>query len=175
MEQRKRAAKKRIEQEEVALMKRDSGTDAALTETSELFTYIELLDDIEGLDALQKRFLANYIQCGTILRACMNASVRPSQHYGWLSQPRYKEAFDEVKRFSNERLESLAYDLASGRFSRPIASAGKVVAYEQVFDTKLLQTLLRARMPERFAQKVDITSNGHSLVKIVDKDAWDSI
>lgn len=175
MEERKRAAKKRIEQEEVALMKRDAETAAALTEKSELFAFSELLDDIEGLDAAQKRFLANYIQCGTILRACMNADVRPSQHYAWMLQPCYKEAFDEVKRFSNERLESLAYDLASGRFSRPIASAGKVVAYEQVFDTKLLQTLLRARMPERFAQKVDITSNGHSLVKIVDKDAWDSI
>ncbi len=175
MRNAKRQAKERLEQEELALMKRDSDTDAALTEKSELFAFTELLDDIEGLDAAQKRFLANYIQCGTILRACMNASMRPSQHYGWLSQPCYKAAFEEVKRFSNERLESLAYDLASGRFSRPLASAGKIVAYEQIYDTKLLQTLLRARMPEKFAQKVDITSNGHSLVKIVDKDAWDSI
>jgi hypothetical protein len=52
---------------------------------------------------------------------------------------------------------------------------GKIVGYEKIYDTKLLQVMMKARMPEKYQQRVDITSNGHSLVKLVDKDAWDSV
>jgi hypothetical protein len=65
--------------------------------------------------------------------------------------------------------------LASGVHTRPLVSMGKIVGYEKIYDTKLLQTMMKARMPEKYQQKVDITSNGHSLVKLVDKDAWDSV
>jgi hypothetical protein len=34
---------------------------------------------------------------------------------------------------------------------------------------------MRARMPERYGQRMDITTGGQSLIKYVDKDTWDAI
>lgn len=175
MDKARRDAKLRMEQQELALIQRENEQAADHAKSEELLAFVQLLAANDGLSEPQIRFLAHYSQCGIVSKACIESGTGSRTHYDWLSQPQYKEAFVEAQRFSNERLESLAYDLASGRFSRPIASGGRVVAYEQIYDTKLLHTLLKARMPERFAQKIDVTSNGHSLVKIVDKEAWDSI
>lgn len=175
MEKSKREAKMRLEQQELAMIKRDDEAAAALASEQEFVAFAQLLAANDGLSESQIRFLVHYAQCGIVSKACILAGVGVRTHYDWLSQESYKESFEEARRISNEKLESLALDLASGRFSRPIASAGKVVAYERIYDTKLLTTLLKARMPEKFAQKIDVTSNGHSLVKIVDKEAWESI
>jgi hypothetical protein len=171
----KSEAKNRIEQQESAMMLRENEAAATLALEQELRAYIELLALNEGLSDNQVRFLAHFAQSGIVSKACIDSGIGTRTHYDWILQDAYKEAFEEAKRMSNERLEILAYNLASGVFSRPIASAGKVVAYEPIYDTRLLQSLMKARMPEKYAQKVDITSNGHSLVKIVDKEAWDSI
>lgn len=175
MDRAKREAKNRIEQQETAIMLQENKEAAALALGQELHAYIELLAMNEDLSDNQVRFLAHYVQSGIVSRACIESGTPTRTHYQWLTTETYKEAFEDAKRMANEKLENLAYNLASGVYSRPIASAGKVVAYEPIYDTRLLQTLLKARMPERFAHKVDITSNGHSLVKIVDKEAWDSI
>lgn len=175
MDKGRRDAKARIEQQELAIMQQEANGAADQANVQLFRAYCELLAANDGLSENQIRFLATYAGCGIMSRACIEAKVAPRTHYDWMTQQSYKEAFQDARVYADEKLESLAYDLANGRFSRPIASAGKVVAYEQIFDTKLLQTLLRARMPEKYAQKVDVTSNGHSIVKIVDRDAWESV
>lgn len=175
MDSRKREAKNRIEQQELALMQQENQTAADRAAGQELVAFIELLAMNEGLSDNQVRFLAIFAQSGILSKACIDSGTASRTHYAWMTQDAYKDAYEEAKRMANEKLESLAYNLASGVYSRPIASGGRVVAYEPIYDTRLLQSLLKARMPEKYAQKIDVTSNGHSLVKIVDKDAWDSV
>lgn len=105
----------------------------------------------------------------------MNTGMGYKRHYAWLKHPEYAEVFEECRKIADERLELLAYDLASGVYSKPIVNMGEIVTYEPIYDTKLLHTLLKARMPNKYREKIDVTSNGHSIVKMVDKEAWESV
>lgn len=138
--------------------------------------YRALLDLEDGLSDRQKEFLAEFIQTGIVSRACLNVRMARHTHHKWLRESeRYAEAFEDAKQMADEKLELLAYDLASGVYQKPIVDRGEIVTYEPIYDTKMLQTLLKARMPERFTDRKDITSNGHTIVKLVDREAWDSV
>lgn len=137
--------------------------------------YVSLLRDIPGLNPSQRRFLGAFAMCGVISRSAVAARVGTRMHKQWMADPVYRDAFMDAQEISNDYLESLAFDLASGVKLEPMVSMGKVVTYKQIHDTRLLGTLLKARMPDKYGTKVDITSNGHSIVKVIDKDTYDSI
>jgi hypothetical protein len=176
MQEKKNKALKRLEESEQKVMIDRNGEAATLKRAESIAQYKALLDLESGLTDRQKEFLVEYIQSGIILRACLNINMARDTHRRWLNtSERYAECFQDATEMANEKLELLAYDLASGVYSKPLVSLGAVVGYEQIYDTKMLDRLLKARMPERFTERKDITSNGHSIVKLVDKEAWDSV
>jgi hypothetical protein len=138
--------------------------------------FISMLDESGDLTDNQLRFLGEFAKDGLHLRACERSRVSPSTYYGWVrNNSEFKAALEECRKYANEGLEGYALDMANGVFKKPIASAGKVVAYEEIRDTKMLAMVMRARMPERYGQRMDITTGGQSLIKYVDKDTWDAI
>lgn len=142
---------------------------------AEIAPFIKNLSD-KGLKSEQKRFLGAFSICGILSRAAMAAGISTWRHRDWLKEsPIYAECFAEASRISNEYLEGLALELASGMRQKPVVSMGKIVTYEPIYDTRLLTVLMKARMPEKYGTKVDVTSNGHSIVKVIDKDTYDAI
>lgn len=137
--------------------------------------YVALLRDMDTISPKQRRFLSAFAMCGVISRSAVAAKISSQSHHQWMDDPIYRDAFMKAQEISNDYLESLAFDLASGMKMRPLVSMGRVVTYEPIYDTRLLGTLMKARMPDKYGTKVDITSNGHSIVKVIDKDTYDSI
>lgn len=138
--------------------------------------YYESLSGNEHLNERQKRVVAYLSHTGIPSKAMMEARVTSKQYYQWLANnPEFKLAIEEAKKHAAERLELVAIALATGEVHKPVVNMGKVVTYEPIYDSKLLLALLKSRMPEKYAQRVDITSNGHTIVKLVDKEAWESV
>lgn len=143
--------------------------------TGNFVAYMEYLTADQDLSANQRLFLGEFAKDALVSYAAMRSGIAASNYYRWIKQDAFRLALEEAKKVANERLEKLALNLASGVYKRPIVSMGKLVAYEPIIDSRMLTTLLRARMPDKYSQKVDVTSGGHSLVKLVDKDAWNSV
>ncbi len=77
------------------------------------------------------------------------------RHQEWLTfegpeGDAYRAAFEEAKSIATDALLAQAWKLAVEGVDRPMVSAGKVVAYERVYEPKLLAILLRAHLPEPF-------------------------
>lgn len=151
-------------------------TAAILQDNKKLISYQAKLRSNTNLSTNQRCFLLAYCVSGVVSNAAAAANVTPSAHKEWLkSSPIYMEQFLESDAIAQDHLENLAFELASGVHMKPIVSMGRIVTYEKIFDTKLLLALLKARMPAKFAQRVDITSDGHSIVKLIDKAAFDAV
>ncbi len=172
---RKRDATNRIKKSEEDNILREYQEKTEALRTVEIAQYIDDLLSIESLSEPQRLFLANLSISGIVTDASRRTRIPTSTYYDWCKQPEFKLAADEARKASSDRLELVAIALATGEYMRPIVSMGKVVTYEPIRDTKLLETLLKARKPDEFAKRIDVTSNGHSIVKLVDKDAWDSV
>lgn len=176
MPNKKDKALMRVQDAENRVMIDKYGDTATQRRQESIAQYRALLDQDETLTERQKQFLAEFMQTGIISRACLSIKLAKETHRRWLQESEsYAQAFEDAKQMADEKLELLAYDLANGVFQKPIVSLGQVVAWEPIFDTKMLQTLLKARMPERYIDRKDVTSNGHTIVKLVDKEAWDSV
>lgn len=155
----------------------DARNISRLSKVSNPSIVLEWLREPPGCDFTenQQRFLVEYSKDGLTAKACGRTGVSTVSYYHWCKDPEFMALKNEVYKLANEDLEELAIGLASGRYRKPVVSAGKLVCEEQIYDTRMLALLLRGRMPERYGQKMDVTSNGQGLVKIMDKDAWDSI
>jgi hypothetical protein len=140
-----------------------------------LYSFMESLGENPDLNLEQSVLLAAFARCGLLRRSCHIAGVSVKKHYYWMKKPAYAETFEEAKKISAEVLEQLALELASGVYERPLVSQGHIAGYEKIYDTKLLMRMLQARNPEKYQQRMDVTSGGQSLVKLVDKDTWDSV
>jgi hypothetical protein len=165
-----------IRDKEIELAMKSEGKMAAARLPEDVQSYRALLRDL-NLTELQRRFLAAFSVCGIVTRAALASGIAPTAHYSWLRSAKndYKIAYDNAVQIANEFLEGMALELATGMRQEPVVSAGKLVTYKDIYDTRLLTTLLKARMPDKYGNKVDVTSNGHSIVKVIDKDTYDSI
>jgi hypothetical protein len=161
------------EAEETAVIKRDDALDR-FDDIGHVQAFITMLD-AEALQPQQKAFLGCVALTGVITTAVRMAGVALRTTYDWRKDTEFEDMFQEAKKIAGDRLEYEAVRLATGHYEKPVVSLGKVVAYERIFDNKLMLALLRKHKPEEFGSKVDITSNGQSIVKYVDKDAWESI
>ena len=148
----------------------------ALARKQSWLAYLQDSNDSEAISVLQLRLLVEIAQDGLVSYACKRAGVPVRTHYGWLQKSAaYKEAYNEAIKIANEYLEQTAINLATGVYRRPLVSQGKLVTTEAIYDGKMLQFLLKARNPEKFGNKLDVTSGGQSLVKYIDREAYDSV
>lgn len=179
MDERLTRAKKRFEEsvrKNVELtQKNDPETQIEALRATNISLYVNNLAELNHLTDNQKRFLSEYVKDGLVSHACYRAGVSVAAYYQWCKRDIFKDLLEETRKIANESLEKLAIDLSNGTYSKPVVSAGKLVTEERIYDTRMLTLLLKSRMPERYAQKVDITSGGQPLVKLVDKATWESL
>ena len=172
---RKQDATKRIKNSENENILREYEEKTEALRRREVALYIENLAAESEFSADQRLFLAHLSISGISSDAAVQTGIPLHTYYKWCKDATFKSASDEARKVSSDRLELVAIALATGQYMRPIVSMGKIVTYEPIYDTKLLETMLKARKPAEFTNRVDVTSNGHSIVKLVDKDAWDSV
>lgn len=170
----KALARKRYEDASALQVRRRAEDVGKFEDMGQADAYIEMLGASE-LKPAMRRFLGAFAILGIVTEACKAAGISQRSVYTYRQDAEFEDMYHEAYKIANDRLENEALRLATGHYERPVVSMGKVVTYERIYDTKLLATLLRARNPEKFATKIDVTSNGQSLVKLVDKDAWDSV
>ena len=169
-------ATKRATLAEQSVMVRENENVAEAEQAQFLSTYMAILDETEGLTDRQRRFLSELAISGMPTQACYRVGVPAGTYRRWIHEsPEFRALVEETRQFANDKLEQVAIDLATGQYMRPLVSQGIIAGYERIFDTKVLLALLKSRKPNEFAQRIDVTSNGHSLVKLVDKDTWDSV
>lgn len=176
LQAKRRKALKRAEDAEQKALVLDNESEAKVAQRTELLAYMTYLESETELSERQRLFLCDLAVHGLPSRSCLNTSVPARTYYEWITRyPTFKTLVEETKKMSNDRLEQVAIDLATGAYMRPLVSQGRIAAYERIYDSKVLIAMLKARKPAEFAQRIDVTSNGHSLVKLIDKDAWDSV
>jgi hypothetical protein len=135
----------------------------------------EALDLPDTLSESQKQYLVTYSVVGTHGETAAITGLSINGHAGWMQNLEYRKYYEIAKSAFADYMEKTAFQLATGRILKPVVNQGKIVTYERIFDTKLLAMVLKSQRPEKYQDRVDVTTNGHSLVKIIDKATWDAI
>lgn len=108
------------------------------------------------LNALSTELQRN---CGDVLAACKAVGVSLLFVNQWRKDDKVTdEALTEAERVGTQGLVSAAIDRAVNGVEKAVWYRGKVAGYEQVYSDGLLQTLLKAKVPE-FAKE----GEGHGV------------
>ncbi len=122
----------------------------------------------------QKAFLAAYAACANVRLAARLARCARSQHYWWLRQPAYAEAFAEARAEACEALESEAWRRAVEGVVRPVYYRGKVVGTVREYSDTLLIFLMKAAMPQKYRDnaKINKTEGAEIIERLNAGRAW---
>lgn len=143
----------------------------------------------------QERFLAAYSEIGIIKAACRVAKINRSTYYNWRdNDAEFAALLPDAAIEADETLEYAAYEQSVLGMEEPLVSAGMPV-YEQIpvldddgeqkiddrgkpiykrgnmlvvrkYSPQLLITLLKARMPQKYKDKIEHSGPGGGPIKI---------
>ena len=106
----------------------------------------------------QKRFLLAYAQVGVISRACKLAKVSRASIYQWQEHDaEFTVAMREAGITATEALETEAWRRARDGVDEPVYQHSKLVGTITRYSDNLLMFMLRARAPERYRERVDVS------------------
>ena len=108
----------------------------------------------------QRAFLGVYRQCANVRLAARLARCARSQHYWWLKQPAYAEAFAEARAEACDALEAEARRRAVKGVRKPVYYKGKVVGFNRKYSDTLLMFLMKGAMPEKYRDNVKMKKTG---------------
>lgn len=112
----------------------------------------------QTLDRTRDRFLRWYSQSGNVTYAAKRAGVDRGQVYRWQEESdQFAAAFREADLKATEVLEREAWRRANEGVAEPVYQHGKLVGTIQRYSDNLLMFLLRARAPERYRDRVDVS------------------
>jgi hypothetical protein len=100
--------------------------------------------------------LAAYARTGNIAAAARAAKCHRSQHYEWLHDPAYAEAFLAAQEEAVEALELEARRRAEKGVVKPVYYQGEVCGTVREYSDTLLIFLLKAARPERYRDNARI-------------------
>ncbi len=122
----------------------------------------------------KEAFLAAYAKCGNLSRAAKLAGCNRNQHYRWLEEPAYSEAFDAAHEQACDGLEEEARRRAVKGTLKPVYQGGERVGVIRQFSDTLLIFLMKGAMPEKYRERMDVkgTVDTTSKVQIVQDDDW---
>jgi len=104
------------------------------------------------------RFLKAYARCGNITTASKAARVGRATVYQWQEhEPEFALAMRQADVQATEVLEKEAWRRAERGVAEPVYQHGKQVGTIQRYSDQLLMFLLRARAPERYRDRVDLS------------------
>jgi hypothetical protein len=109
-------------------------------------------------DRARERFLKSYALCGNVTTAAKAAGVGRSTVYVWQEdEPDFVLAMRQADLQATEVLEQEAWRRAREGIAEPVFQHGKEVGTIQRYSDQLLMFLLRARAPERYRDRVDVS------------------
>lgn len=112
----------------------------------------------ETSNRARERFLKVYAQCGNITSAAKVAGVGRASIYIWQEHyPDFVVAMRDADLQATEVLEKEAWRRAREGHAEPVFQHGKQVGTIQRYSDQLLMFLLRARAPERYRDRVDVS------------------
>ena len=107
----------------------------------------------------KEAFIAAYAKCGNLSRAAEIAGCHRNQHYRWLEEPGYREAFDEAHEMACDALEDEARRRAYIGVDEPVYQGGKLVGKVKKFSDTLLIFLMKGNRPEKYRDNVKVTAD----------------
>jgi hypothetical protein len=109
-------------------------------------------------DRARQRFLKWYANSGNVTWAANRAGIERSAVYKWQeADDQFAAAFREADLKATEVLEREAWRRANDGVAEPVYQHGKLVGTIQRYSDNLLMFLLRARAPERYRDRVDVS------------------
>jgi len=106
----------------------------------------------------RERFLKSYALYGNITRAAKAAGIGRVTVYHWQEHdPEFALAMRQADLQATEVLEQEAWRRARDGTAEPVFQHGKEVGTIQRYSDALLMFLLRARAPERYRDRVDVS------------------
>jgi len=109
-------------------------------------------------DRARERFLKSYALCGNVTTAAKAAGVGRATVYVWQEhEPEFALAMRQADLQATEVLEREAWRRAEQGVAEPVYQHGKQVGTIQRYSDQLLMFLLRARAPERYRDRVDVS------------------
>ena len=127
----------------------------------------------ELADLRKAKFLAAFRRYKIVSHAARRVGVPRQRIYEWCADdPEFKAALNNAQQEIVDQLELELHRLATGKYSRPIASAGKIVGHEEIRDVKALEMLLKAYRPKLYRERtnLEITGDGGGPVKVVKQE-----
>ena len=112
----------------------------------------------ETTSRARDRFIKAYARCGNITTAAKAAGIARATVYVWQeNEPEFVLAMRQADLQATEVLEKEAWRRAEQGVAEPVYQHGKQVGTIQRYSDQLLMFLLRARAPERYRDRVDVS------------------
>lgn len=108
-------------------------------------------------------FLAAYAKVGIIAQACRAASCDRGNVYEWMKEPEFKTLMDEAKEEACDALEAEATRRAMRGIDEPVFHQGRQCGTVRRYSDTLLIFLMKAAMPKKYGNRVDVTSGDKPL------------
>ncbi len=106
----------------------------------------------------KKAFLAAFSECASVSHAAAAAKVSRRQHYRWLKDAEYGQAFKEAKEKGIEGLEREARRRGLEGITRTVWYGGEPVGEEKVYSDTLLIFMLKAARPQVYRERYEVSS-----------------
>ena len=145
----------------------DPTTDLAPVETEIDAQYRRLVE--ARVRAHKARFLVQFRRLKVVALAAKRIGVDRRTVYKWTaSDEAFKADLVEIQEEITDALEAELHKLATGKYTRPLVSAGKLVGYEEIHSETALMALLKAYRPKLYRERttMDVSSTVTADIKI---------
>lgn len=100
-----------------------------------------------------------------ITQAADTAGIRRQQVYEWRADDSdFAERLQRVIDKAIDQIEETARKLANGELTKPVVSAGKLVTEERVYDSRIIELMLRSHRPDRYQEEKRVLVKHESQV-----------
>lgn len=106
----------------------------------------------------QDDFLAAFVEFVSVTRACKKAKIPRQTVYDWKkNSPEFKKRYDEATNLALQALEDEAVRRAYEGVNKPVFQGGAKVGTIKEYSDTLMIVLLKARAPEKYRERSNIT------------------
>jgi len=110
----------------------------------------------------QVKFIAAYLNHGTVSKAAEMVGIERMTHYRWLKKEGdYLDAWNDAHEIWCENLEREAYRRAYEGIDKPIVYQGKVTKSKRMkeYSDTLLIFLMKGNMPDKYKERTEIQAH----------------
>jgi len=109
----------------------------------------------------KRAFLAAFCQSGRIVRACMEAGIHWTSHYGWLRRDKtYASAFEQAKQIAADHFEDEIYRRGFEGYHHPVIYQGEITGNYTEYSDTLAIFALKGLRPQKYRDSAPIATTG---------------